>query len=137
MASITGKAGAVTLAGGALSGAVTGKVREWAVELDAKTVDDTAMGDTWQSQVPLTNSWKASFTAILPTGSSAEFYPSLLGTDVTIALKRASADTSAVFSDTGVLKSIRLRTPAEDLITYELSVEGNDGSAAPTFDTTP
>lgn len=132
MASITGKAGAVTIA----AAGVTGKVREWSLELDAKTVDDTAMGDTWQSQVGLTNSWKASFTAIMPTGSGADFYPASLGTDVAITLKRVSADTNPVFSGTGILKSIRLRAPAEDLMTYELTVECSAGTA-PTFDTTP
>jgi len=135
MASITGKAGAVTLDGGALTGAVTGKVREWSVELEAGTVDDTGMGDTWKSQVPLTNSWVARFTAIMPTGTSAEFYPSLLGTDVAVGLTRAGDDPEVLFADTGILKNITLTHPATDLSVYEVVVEGNDGSAAPTFET--
>jgi len=132
MASITGKGGAVTIA----AAAVTGKVREWSLELEAGTVDDTAMGDTWKSQVPLTNQWVARFTAIMPTGTNADFYPASIGADVAITLKRLAADTNPVFSDTGILKNITLTSPATDLTTYEVVVEGNSG-AAPSFDTTP
>src|SRR5687768_11370804 len=133
MASITGKAGAVTIA----TVAVSGKVEEWKVEIEADAVEDTAAGDIWKSQVYLTSQWVATFTAIMPDAAGWDWYGALVGTDVAIALKRKAADTGLVFSDTGLLKSVELTHPADDVTRYTVVVEGNDGATGPTIDTTP
>jgi hypothetical protein len=134
---VTGKAGAVTFAGGA----ITGKLTEWMFELTGSNVVDRGAGEDWQSKVPTFSDWKATFKALATdttemsiTGTSSDV--SLVNTSVAIALKRKSADTSAWFSGTGLVTSFRRTHNIEQPSEVEVTVECSEG-VAPTMDTTP
>lgn len=134
---VTGKAGAVSLAGGA----ITGKLTEWSYELTGNSVSDRGAGEDWDSQAPTFSGWKATFKAYAAdqaemsiTGTTSDV--ALIDTVAAIALKRKLADTNPWFSASGLVKSFKRTHNIEQPNEVEVTVECSEG-VAPVMDTTP
>ena len=130
MARLTGKAGAVSLAGGSI-----GTVQDWDCEVTADTAKTTAAGDTFHHRTPTFNDIKGSFKAVFDAGASYDIHTDLVGTIVAFAFKLNTAHSNPIIQGTCVVTSAKLTSPLEEAVTIEVQFEG-DGTT-PTYDETP
>lgn len=131
MASITGKDGAISIGGGA----VNGKVRNWRLRYEGTTADGTGAGDPVDELVPLRRNWIISGEFVAPDASDWDLGLTDVNTAVVVALKRKVADTNPWATGTGILISMEVNHPYDDVTTvsFEMRASGTDLS----FDTTP
>jgi hypothetical protein len=132
MATITGKAGAVTIA----AAAVNGKVLSWRLNVTSKNVETPAAGDTWMERIHLLSDWEATIEFEAADQATWDMNQAQVGTEVAIALKRKSGDTNAYFAATGLMTDAPLELPADNAVKVQITVKCST-AAAPTFDTTP
>lgn len=131
MASITGKAGAVTFAGSA----VNGKITNWRMTKRSRNVEGTGAGDTLVERVHLVKDWEVEVEWNAPDQASWDQHQDLAGTSVAIALKRKSGDANPYASGTGLYEEGTVEAPYDGIIKGRgrIVCEGTDL----TIDTTP
>lgn len=73
MSTLHGKGGMVYLQGSGAAATKLGEVREWSIDIDKELAEDTAMGDTWRSQLAGIVSWSGSIDGNLDTAETSPF----------------------------------------------------------------
>lgn len=131
MATITGKDGAVTFAGAA----ITGKLTRWRLRSRSNHVDTTGAGDVTPERIHLTLEWEAEVEWNAPDQASWDLHHGLVGTSAAIALKRKSGDTSPYATGTGLYEEMETDAPSDGAITGRGRVISN--GTALTIDTSP
>ncbi len=131
MASITGKAGTVTLGGAAPNG----KVTNWSFTGESRTIEDTGMGDTTVGRIHLFDDWTAEFTFAAADQAAWDQGLVLVGTAAVFAFKRKSTDTNPYVTGTGLVESVRTTVPHDGRVETTCTVRAN--GTAVTIDTTP
>jgi len=105
--------------------ATVAEIDQWSVDADAKLLDTTKFGDTWESKTPGLKSWsgKASgrWDMSDTTGQKALQDALLGGTSVT--LKLYTNDTN-YYSGTALVKAIGTKAAAGGLVDVDFSFEG-------------
>lgn len=112
MATLSGAAGAVTFAGGA----ITGKLLGWKLRSKSKNIETTGAGDTVVERIHLVKDWEAEVEWVAPDQASWDMHHGLVGTNAAIALKRKVSDTNPFATGTGLYEEIETDAPADGAI---------------------
>lgn len=131
MAAVTGKAGAVTLAGSAASL----RIQSWALSQEIRTVEDTAAGDTLVGRLALFLDYTIEIEGAAHDQANWDQHAGLIGTNVAFTLKRKSGDTNPYASGTAMVTRHSTTAPHDDRIMTSLTLQCS--GTALTLDTTP
>lgn len=128
---MTGKDGAISLAGSP----IVGKVTNWRVNYTSKNVENDGAGDAVVTRTHLRKDWTATLEAYVLDQAGRDLGAGLVGTSIAMALKDKSGDAAASVSSTGLVTSWDRENPASDNAKYTIEVKC-DGTDL-TIDTTP
>jgi hypothetical protein len=131
MAAITGKDGAVSIGGGA----ITGKVLEWVFQQTSRNVETGGAGDTHQERIHLRLDWEATARCEAPDQANWDLREGLTGTAAVFSFKRKASDANPYVTGTGLVTSHSVNAPFDNRIEYEVQIVCN--GTAVTFDNTP
>jgi hypothetical protein len=128
---ITGKDGAISIAGGA----VNGKVTNWKATYTSKNIDNDGAGDAVVTRTHLRKDWTITGEFYNPDQTDWELGQDLVGTAVVLALKRKSSDTNPYITTTGLIEEFTVDhgASANSTSTFTAKCNGTDL----TFDTSP
>jgi hypothetical protein len=132
MATITGKAGAVTIA----AAAVNGKVLSWSLDVTSKNVETPGAGDSWMERIPLLSDYELQIEFEAADQADWNLNQGVVNTEVAVALKRKSGDTNPYFTATCLITGVKVDAPADNAVKVTITAKSST-SSAPTFDTTP
>lgn len=120
MATYRGLDGSVFAGGGAV-----GEVSSWTINISAGTVDDTVMGDEWETHKVTTKSWTASVECFFDP-DDAQQGAMVEGASLAVEL-RTEGDTSGdfQFSGTATVESVSVNPAKDNIITASYSLKGN------------
>lgn len=132
MARQTGKAGAASI--GALSAII---LDSWEYEETSSNVEITAAGDTATERAHLRLDWRVTVRGYLSATPPYAMLAIPVGTEAVVALKILIGDSAPWMTDTGLVVRGRVEHPHDGPTRIEAEIVSSDGSAMPTFDTTP
>lgn len=73
MATLHGRGGMLYLQGSGANATKLGEVREWSINIDRATDDDSAMGDTWGTKLTGILTWSGRATGNLDSAETSPF----------------------------------------------------------------
>lgn len=121
MAAAAGKGGKVMT-----SSDTTALVKSWSVDVEVDMLDDTALSDSWKSNISGLKGWSASVEVCwdMSDTSQAAFNSAVLA-GTTVAVKLYTNSTN-YYSGTAYVSSMSVEDPVDDLVTatFELTGDG-------------
>jgi predicted secreted protein len=121
MATLLGKEGTVSVGASDVA-----EVKSFSIDMSAATVNDTVMGDTWESKRATFNSWTGSLDCFWDPADTAQLALDV-GAEVTVKLSPEGSDVTGDVYWTGscIVTSISLSTAHDGLVEASFSFEGN------------
>lgn len=130
MARLSGKDGAVLIAA-----VLVAALRRWEYEETDVSVDSTAAGDDWDSEVSLRGTFEFNFEALLEIATPFVFPNTIRGTAVAFVGKVDDAHTNGLISGTGRCSRLRVTSPYDGMIMIAGTLRSH--GTAPVWDMSP
>lgn len=119
----------VYLQGSGAAATKLGEAREWTIDIDRELAEDTAMGDTWRTQLKGVQSWSGSVAGNFDTAETSPFDAALATTVKSFYLyPSAAAYTSYYYGS--VWPTLSVRGGLGAIVSFDLSFEGDGQLAA-------
>lgn len=121
MATHIGNEGSVAVGANAVA-----QAKRWSLTTEAQTVDDTVLGDTWDSHLTGTKSWQASVDALLDETDTNGQGVLIEGASVTLNLYLEGTDSGdTYYSGTGTVTSLTRNVALNEATGVTMQVKGN------------
>ena len=120
MAAAAGKAGKVMISSDTMA-----EVKSWSLDASADMLDDTALGDSWKSNIVGLKEWSASIEVSWDMSDTAQLaVQNAYLNGNTVAVKLYTNATN-YYSGTANVSSLSVEDPVDDLVTATLEVQGS------------
>lgn len=129
MATLHGKGGMVYLQGSGANATKVGEARSWSINIDKPLAEDTALGDTWRTQLVGILGWSGSVAGNLDTVETSPFDAATATATKKLYLYPAAGTTTAYYYGT-VWPTLSVDDPIGDIIRFTLNFTGDGQLAA-------
>jgi predicted secreted protein len=101
------------------------EVKSWSLDASADMLDDTALGDSWKSNIVGLKEWSASIEVSWDMSDTAQLaVQNAYLNGNTVAVKLYTNATN-YYSGTANVSSLSVEDPVDDLVTATLEVQGS------------
>jgi hypothetical protein len=129
MATLHGKGGMAYLQGSGAAATKLGEAREWTIDIDRELADDSAMGDTWRTQLVGIHNWSGSIAGNLDTVETSPFDAAIAETAKAWYLYPSGASPTLYYYGK-VWPNLSVSGGLGSIVSFSLSFEGDGQLAA-------
>lgn len=127
MATKTGNDGVVRVGGNPVA-----ETRSWKLDVKAGTVDDTVMGDTWETHLTTQKTWTAEAECFWDETNAAQAAALVAGASVTLALYPEGVDSGdTYYTGTATVESVTINGTHNGVINASIGFKGNGALTGP------
>ena len=115
-----------------VGGVTVAETRSWALSIGIGTVDDTVMGDTWDTHKTIQKNWTGSAEVYWDEGDAAQAASLVVGASVAVHFYPEGADAGdTYYTGTATVEKVDLKGSHNGLIEASIAYKGNGALTGP------